>query len=180
MKIRNMALAALVAASGFASAGAQAAVIGSYTVEATTPFGSWLDTGISLNSTTTYDFAVLNPATVWSAGSNQPSSRDSDANGITTYYGTYTAAGFTANFGALVGDVGGFLFLIGTGPTSLSGHSGELTVGYWDSYYGDNSGSQKLQVSSVPETSTWVMMLAGFAALGFVGYRKAKSASVAA
>ena len=29
--------------------------------------------------------------------------------------------------------------------------------------------------SSVPEPSTWAMMLLGFAGLGFVGYRKAKS-----
>jgi hypothetical protein len=37
-----------------------------------------------------------------------------------------------------------------------------------------------VSVTAVPETSTWVMMLAGFAALGFVGYRRSKSASVAA
>jgi hypothetical protein len=35
-------------------------------------------------------------------------------------------------------------------------------------------------VSGVPEASTWVMMLAGFAGLGFVGYRRNKMASVAA
>ncbi len=35
-------------------------------------------------------------------------------------------------------------------------------------------------VSGVPETSTWAMMLAGFAGLGFVGYRRNKLASVAA
>jgi hypothetical protein len=34
--------------------------------------------------------------------------------------------------------------------------------------------------SGVPETSTWVMMLAGFAGLGFVGYRRNKLAFVAA
>jgi hypothetical protein len=32
----------------------------------------------------------------------------------------------------------------------------------------------------VPEPSTWVMMLAGFAGLGFLGYRRNKAASVAA
>jgi hypothetical protein len=35
-------------------------------------------------------------------------------------------------------------------------------------------------VSSVPETSTWAMMLSGFAGLGFVGYRRHKMASVSA
>jgi hypothetical protein len=32
-------------------------------------------------------------------------------------------------------------------------------------------------VSPVPEASTWVMMMLGFVGLGFVGYRKAKSAA---
>jgi len=50
---------------------------------------------------------------------------------------------------------GGICFLIGTGPLDLSGLSGELTVGYWDSYYPDNSGTQTLSVSAVPEPSTW-------------------------
>jgi hypothetical protein len=35
-------------------------------------------------------------------------------------------------------------------------------------------------VPGVPETSTWAMMLAGFAGLGFVGHRRNKRASVAA
>jgi hypothetical protein len=35
-------------------------------------------------------------------------------------------------------------------------------------------------VSGVPETSTWAMMLAGFAGLGFAGYRRNKAASAAA
>jgi hypothetical protein len=33
---------------------------------------------------------------------------------------------------------------------------------------------------SVPEASTWVMMLAGFAGLGFLGYRRGKAAPAAA
>lgn len=33
-----------------------------------------------------------------------------------------------------------------------------------------------LAISSVPEPSTWALMALGFAGLGFVGYRKAKSA----
>jgi hypothetical protein len=35
-------------------------------------------------------------------------------------------------------------------------------------------------VVAAPEVSTWVMMLAGFAGLGFVGYRRNKAATVAA
>ena len=80
------------------------------------------------------------------------------------------------------GDAGGHLFLIGTGPLDLSGLSGELTVGYWDSYYGDNSGTQQLSVSTVsavPEPSTWAMMILGFAGLGFLAYRRNNQAAAA-
>lgn len=37
-----------------------------------------------------------------------------------------------------------------------------------------------VSVTAVPETSTWVMMLAGFAGLGFAGYRRKKIATLAA
>jgi hypothetical protein len=42
------------------------------------------------------------------------------------------------------------------------------------------AGGNDFSVAAVPEVSTWVMMLAGFAGLGFAGYRRNKSASVAA
>jgi hypothetical protein len=37
-----------------------------------------------------------------------------------------------------------------------------------------------ITLSAVPETSTWVMMLAGFAGLGFLGARRSKAATLAA
>jgi hypothetical protein len=43
--------------------------------------------------------------------------------------------------------------------------SGGNNINYSDAFV---SGS----ISSVPETSTWLMMLAGFAGLGFLGYRR--------
>jgi hypothetical protein len=65
-------------------------------------------------------------------------------------------------------------------PTFLSsGYSGLVTsvgvsgaAGY---YVLDN-----VTYNAVPETSTWVMMLAGFAGLGFLGYRRNKAATLAA
>ncbi len=161
------AVAALVTMGAVSlSGGANAGTLATVTVDATAPYGSWLDTGLSLSPGTTYDFTVINPATTWSAGSDEPYSRESTANGINpSYYGTWTMAGFTANYGALVGDAGGTLFLIGTGPTHLSGLSGELTVGYWDSNYGDNSGTQTLAISA-PEPAAWALMLVGFGGLG--------------
>jgi hypothetical protein len=160
-----MIAAAAMLVGAFAGGASAATVV---TVEATTPFGSWLDTGLNLSPSTKYDFSVIDPSTIWSAGSNTPFSRESTANGIplSRGYGQETMDGHTFNFGALVGDAGGNLFLIGTGPTILSGLSGELTVGYWDSYYPDNSGVQTLSIAAVPEPATWAMVLLGVGMIG--------------
>ena len=168
MKTRHSVVGAAVAAMSALALSASANATTTVTVEALTPFGSWLDTGLNLSAGDTYEFSVNDPSTLWSAGSNSPVSRESTADGIPAggYYGTETMAGFTANYGALVGDAGGTLFLIGTGPTFKTGLSGELTVGYWDSYYPDNSGSQSLSISAVPEPAAWTMMLLGFGGMG--------------
>ena len=44
-------------------------------------------------------------------------------------------------------------------------------------FYGDNSGSLSVNVSAVPEPSTWAMMILGFCGLGFISYRKKQSGS---
>jgi hypothetical protein len=154
--------AALMAASTLATAAAAETV----TVQAITDFPDWLSTGLTLSAAKTYDFTVNDPTTTWSAGATD--ARTSTANGIgaAAGFGQWTMDGFTANYGALVGDVGGHLFLIGTGPTTLTGYSGLLTVGYWDSNYGDNSGSQSLTISAIPESATWAMMLLGVGLIG--------------
>ena len=182
MTLKHLLVAAAVAgmASLALSAGASAAT--TVTVQATTPFGGWLDTGLNLSAGATYDLAVNNPATLWSAGSDIPFPRSSTADGIPANagYGQQTMAGYTFNFGALVGDVGGTLFLIGASPVSVTGLSGELTVGYWDSYYGDNSGAQSLTISAVPEPASWAMMLIGVGAVGGALRSRRKPAPVAA
>jgi hypothetical protein len=51
------------------------------------------------------------------------------------------------------------------------------------SFWGNTGGAAYLDnvsITSVPEVSTWAMMLAGFAGLGFVGYRRNKAATVKA
>jgi hypothetical protein len=91
---------------------------------------SWLDTGITASLGSAYQFSVINPATLWSAGSDIPFPRSSTADGINpAFYGTNTQDGFTANFGALVGEDGTQFFLIGTGPIAITGLSGDFKVG---------------------------------------------------
>jgi hypothetical protein len=179
MKIQHLVVGAVAALSMGATAHAGTTV----TVDALTPIGSWLDTGLSLSAGTNYYLEVNNPGTLWSAGAT--AARSSTANGIplSAGFGTFTQDGFTAKYGALVGEVGptpgggagDTFFLIGTGPTSVTGLSGELYVGYWDSFYGDNSGTQSLSIG-VPEPAAWALMLVGFAGLG-AGLRLARRRS---
>ncbi len=172
-------LAAASLAAGMALAGAANAA-SDFTVQATTPIDSWQDVGSYFTAGTTYDFTVINPATIWHAGDDNPYSRASNANGIdpvASGYGQYTFDGFTANYGALVGENGGSFFLIGTG-SSFNNLSGDVKVGYWDSYYGDNSGTQELQIS-VPEPAAWALMLVGFAGLGAALRRRTTVAEAA-
>ncbi len=153
-----------------------------YTVDSTVDIAHFQDTGLVLNPGTIYDFVVLNPATIWSAGSDLPFSRKSTAAGIplSRGYGDFSSGGFTALFGELVGEAGTQFFHIGLG-NSLSGLSGDLKVGYWDSYYPDNSGTQTLQVSSsVPELSTWAMMILGFGGVALQMRRRQATIAVSA
>jgi PEP-CTERM motif len=46
--------------------------------------------------------------------------------------------------------------------------------------YGAGAAAATVTISSVPEPSTWAMMLLGFGGLGFAGYRARKSVAVAA
>jgi hypothetical protein len=173
--MKRLFLLALVGAFAATTLGLSKANAAVFTVNAIDDMAHWLDTGINLDPGTTYNFAVVDPGTIWSAGG--PPNRDSTADGIDPLF--YTAPpilfnGFTGNFrfGALVGlDDAGF-FLIGTGPVALTGLSGELKVGYWDTDYTDNTGSQTLSIDAVPEPSTWAMMILGFAGVGFMAYRR--------
>ncbi len=44
----------------------------------------------------------------------------------------------------------------------------------------DGVSFQQIAVGAVPEPSTWVMLIAGFAGIGFMGYRRRRKAAVAA
>jgi hypothetical protein len=67
--------------------------------------------------------------------------------------------------------------LVPLGATKLYfGFADSLGFGDVPGYYNDNTGSLTLEVSSVPEPSTWAMMILGFAGIGFMTYRRRKSA----
>jgi hypothetical protein len=66
-------------------------------------------------------------------------------------------------FTHLFTDASGFLSFVESGPASQQGSL--LT---------------NVSVSTVPEASTWAMMVLGFAGLGFAGYRRAKPAAFSA
>jgi hypothetical protein len=57
-----------------------------------------------------------------------------------------------------------------TPGTLYNGVSTTLNVAIGDSFTTGKGGT--LTVAAVPEASTWAMLLSGFAALGFVGYRR--------
>ena len=57
-----------------------------------------------------------------------------------------------------------------TGPHSFAIGSGPFYIDYIEA----NGSPSILSFTVVPEASTWAMMMLGFTALGFAGYRKAR------
>lgn len=104
-------------------------------------------------------FVITAPSNeTWSAGSNRPYSRRSNAGGLTGlgpnsghYWGDYMYGSSSFPYGTLVGQIGdGPYFPIGTFYNGIAGTSGDLHLLYWDSYYGDNRGHVDAEVSLNP------------------------------
>jgi hypothetical protein len=67
------------------------------------------------------------------------------------------------------------------GATTLYfGFADSLGFGDAPGYFNDNTGSLTLEVSAVPEPSTWAMLILGFVAIGFMARRRRSTALVAA
>ena len=70
-----------------------------------------------------------------------------------------------------------------TTPACVTGDQNSFV--FWDGLHPTAAGHMLIsefafnQVTSVPEPSTWAMMLIGFAGLGFAGYRRARRARAA-
>jgi len=87
----------------------------------------------------------------------------------------WTQNGLTAPYGTLVGQFGsGDFFKVGTSYTGVA-TANKLKLFYFDSNYGDNSGSIKVRVTAVPEPETYAMLLAGLGVIGFMSRRRRNS-----
>ena len=76
-----------------------------------------------------------------------------------------------------LGDTSTFA-VVSTGPTLVNFDWTGVTTIYIKGL-SEEAVFDDLSVSSVPEPSTWAMMLIGFAGLGYAGYRRAKKARTA-
>jgi len=146
---------------------------------------------VSLTAGQSFSVSVA-PGQIWNAGALP---RWSDANGLTQdlyatgsdasgqtagtligeNYGLWSMDGFSAPYGALVGEInGGPYFLVGTSFSGTASAAGTLGLMYWDSYYGDNTGSITANVSA-PDGGLTIALLGG-ALVGLQALRRKLSA----
>jgi hypothetical protein len=177
-------LAACLAVAG----GAQAAV---FTVDALAhSSNSGGGTGLATVSLNAGDAFTLSADAndLWNAGALP---RWSNANGLTgdlfatgsdesgqaagtligSDFGLLTIDGFSAPYGALVGQIGtgpGSYRLLGTGFSGAAWATGSLVLYYWDTFTADNTNSVDVNIGLgvVPEPAAWAMMIAGFGLAG--------------
>lgn len=81
-------------------------------------------------------------------------------------FGPYTQGNLTAPYGSLVASLGGNNWQLLGANGVFTSQGGPLSLAYFDSNNGDNTGSITFSITAVPEAATWAMMIAGF---GFAG-----------
>jgi hypothetical protein len=122
--------------------------------------------------TGTVSNTVLGPQTITGIVGN-PNFPGPNNTGGFTYDNVFTAGDPVFDINGILfqtsGNPGGYWNLWGNGPGSYTLYASDSAGGY------PVQESGTLSVTSVPEASTWAMMLVGFAGLGFVGYRRQKA-----
>lgn len=177
----------LAAAAGLAAATSAPAAV--FTVDALAhSSNSGAGTGLSTVALDAGDIFTVSAAAddLWSAGALP---RWSNANGLTgnlfatgtdesgesagtqigADFGLLNIDGFSAPFGALVGQIGvgpGSYRLLGTGFTGPAWATGTLVLYYWDTFTADNTNAVDVDIRVVPEPATWALMIAGFGLAG--------------
>jgi hypothetical protein len=173
-------------AAGLAMAGgAQAATVIVDASANSSTGGTGAVTGLTLSLGQLFQ-VLVDPNDLWNAGTPP---RWSNADGLThnifatgtddsgaaagtligMNYGFRTVAGFSAPYGALVGEIGGVFHLIGTNFNGAAWNAGALNLYYWDSNSADNTQYITADVSTstaVPEPATWAFMIVGFGLMG--------------
>ena len=149
--------------------------------------GTGLDTGIYFSTGDAFT-VHLDPNDLWNAGALP---RWSNADGLVAplyatgsddsgqsvgtligkNWGPWTQFGLSAPFGALVGELGGTYFTIGTNYYGLAPASGTLKLFYWDSYNGDNTQNVVADVEAVPEPASLLMFGSGLIGLAIFSRR---------
>lgn len=113
----------------------------------------------------------------WSLGAPPRTFRADGTEVSGAVYGTFSALGFTFNYGTLVGKIGsGAFFAIGTNFAGTANASGELVLFNWDSEYSDNSGEITATISKVPLPAGAALMIGGLALLGGAAGAKRRKA----
>ncbi len=184
-------LSALLVAASFSSvsvAPAQAALIDVFAQANSISGGSAASSGLTLTLGQSFS-VVVSPTDLWSAGVLP---RWSNANGLTgpllstgsdesgtpagtaigANFGTLSQLGFSAPFGALVGEISGTFFLVGTSFAGPAPAAGLLNFYYWDSNSGDNVDKVSINVQATGIPSPGTLMLIAAAALPLLRRRK--------
>jgi hypothetical protein len=96
-------------------------------------------------------------------------------------FGTWSQNSFSAPYGSLVGQIGaGAFFLVGTTFSGTANASGQLSLYYWDSNNGDNTGSidATISASAVPGPIVGAGLPGVVMALGgLIAWRRRKMAA---